>query len=327
MVNKPIRWGILATGRIAHKMAHDLKTIPDAQIVAIGSRSRKNAAEFAAEHNIPHLYGSYAAAARDPDVDVVYVATPNDLHAENVRICLEAGKAVLCEKPFTLNARQAQPLIDLAQSKGVFLMEAMWSRFIPAHRKLHELAWTGALGEIRMVQADFGFRAEFDPLDRLFNPERGGGALLDLGVYPIALAVRLLGIPDRVTGFAQLTATGVDEQSGILLGFPSGAIATLTCASRTQTFNEARIYGTKGRARLHEPFWKADELTTVIDSQEQHYALPREEWGYQHQIEEVHRCIRAGEVQSPGMPHSDTLTVLRIMDELRKQWGVRFPGD
>ncbi len=216
-MNKPIKWGILATGRIAHKMAHDLKTIPDAQLVAVGSRSKEKADAFAAEHKVPRAWGSYAAAARDPEVEVVYIATPNDFHAENIRICLEAGKSVLCEKPFTLNAKQAEPLIDLAQAKGVFLMEAMWSRFIPAHRKLHELSWTGALGEIRMVQADFGFRADFDPADRLFNPERGGGALLDLGVYPLALAVRLLGIPDRVTGFAQLTATGVDEQSGILL--------------------------------------------------------------------------------------------------------------
>lgn len=323
----PIRWGILATGRIAGKMAHDLNTLPDAQLVAVGSRSQASADAFAAQYNIPHAYDSYEAVAADPNVDAIYIATPNDLHVDNVRMCLEAGKAVLCEKPFAINAAQAQPLLELSQQKNVFLMEAMWSRFIPTHRKLYEMSQTGAFGELRMVQADFGFRTDLNPESRLFNLERGGGALLDVGVYAIAVAVRFLGEPDRITGYAHIGETGVDEQSGILLGFPGGGIATLTCAIRTQTFNEARIFGTKGRARLHEPFWKATELTTVIDNQEQNYVLPREDWGYQYQIEEVHRCIRAGEYQSPGMPHRDTLIIARIMDELRKQWGIRYPGE
>lgn len=323
----PIRWGIIATGRIAHKMAHDLLTVPDAKIMAVGSRSQSSADTFAKEFGIPHAHGSYEAVAADPDVDVVYVATPNDQHAPNVRACLEAGKAVLCEKPFTLNKREAQPLIELSRRNGVFLMEAMWSRFIPAHRKLHDMAETGLLGEIRLIQADFGFRADYDPQNRLFDPQRGGGALLDLGVYPIALAVQLLGIPDRISGVATLSESGVDELSSILLGFPSGAMAVLTCASRTQTFNEARIFGTRGRAKLPEPFWKADHLVTIIDNQEQQYALPRDDWGYQYQIEEVHRCLRAGNVESPGMPHDHTLAIMEILDTLREQWGVKFPGD
>jgi dihydrodiol dehydrogenase / D-xylose 1-dehydrogenase (NADP) len=178
-----------------------------------------------------------------------------------------------------------------------------------------------------MIQADFGFRTEYDPSNRIFSPAHGGGALLDVGVYPIALAVRLLGTPDRITGHTTLSESGVDEQSGILLGFASGALAVLTCAVRTQTYNEARIFGTRGRAKLHEPFWKADQLTTVIDNQEQSYVLPREDWGYQYQIEEVHRCIRTGAVESPGMLHSDTLTITRILDELRRQWGVKYPGE
>lgn len=295
--------------------------------MAVGSRSQESADAFAQEFGIPHAHSTYEGVANDPDVDVVYVATPNDMHADNVRACIEAGKAVLCEKPFTLNAAQARPLIDLAHSRGVFLMEAMWSRFIPTHRKLYDMAQTGALGDIRMIQADFGFKAEFNPDNRLFSPARGGGALLDLGVYPIALTVRLLGKPDTISGHVTLAETGVDEQSVVVLGYASGAFAVLTSSAGVQTFNEARIFGTKGRARLEEPFWKSDQLSTYIEHQEQHYVLPREDWGYQYQLEEVHRCIRAGEVESPGMTHEDTLTILTIMDTLRAQWGVKFPGE
>ena len=323
----PIRWGIIATGNIAHKLAHDIKTMPDAQLMAVGSRSRESADAFAQEFGIPHAYASYEEVANDPDVDVVYVATPNDLHAGNVRACIEAGKAVLCEKPFTLNAAQAKPLIELARRKRVFLMEAMWSRFIPTHRKLYDMVRTGALGEIRMIQGDFGFKAEYDPANRLFNPARGGGALLDLGVYPIALTVRLLGAPDTISGHVTMTESGVDEQSAVVLGYKSGALAVLTSSAAVQTFNEARVFGTKGRARLEEPFWKADQLSTYIEHQEQHYVLPREDWGYQYQLEEVHRCMRAGEIESPGMPHADTMTILTIMDTLRAQWGMKYPGE
>lgn len=323
----PIRWGIIATGQIAHKLAHDIKSLPDAQLMAVGSRSQESASAFAKEFGIPHAHPTYEGVANDPDVDVVYIATPNDLHAENVRACIEAGKAVLCEKPFTLNAAQARPLIELARTKRVFLMEAMWSRFIPTHRKLHDMVRTGALGEIRMIQADFGFKAEYDPENRLFNPARGGGALLDLGVYPIALTVRLMGEPETITSHVTLAASGVDEQSAVVFGYASGAFAVLTSSAGVQTFNEARIIGTKGRARLEEPFWKADQLSTYIEHQEQHYVLPREDWGYQYQLEEVHRCIRAGEIESPGMPHADTLAILSITDTLRAHWGVKFPGE
>ena len=323
----PIRWGILATGNIARKLAHDIDTMEDAVVAAVGSRSQAAANTFAEEFGVPHAYGSYDALIYDPNVDVIYVATPNHLHYQNTMACLRAGKPVLCEKPFALNARQAQEMIDYAERHNLFVMEAIWSRFIPAHRKLYELAWTGALGEIRAINAEFGFRAQFDPVSRLFDPSKGGGALLDLGVYALALAVKLLGTPDRVTGFAQLSATNVDEQVAIILGFPSGAVANITCAIRTQLSNDARIYGTKGRARLHEPFWRPNDLTTVIDGVEEHLTIPRQNWGYQHELEEVHRCLREGHTESPQMPHDDTLTIARIMDDLRRQWGVTYPGD
>lgn len=326
-MNTPIRWGILSTGNMAQKLAHDIGTMDDAMVMAVGSRSQANADAFAREFGVPHAHGTYDAVIRDPDVDIVYVATPNHMHYQNTMACLRAGKPVLCEKPFALNARQAQEMIDYAERNNLFLMEALWSRFIPAHRRLYDLVWTGALGDVRLVNVEFGFRAQFDPTSRLFDPALGGGALLDIGIYALALVVKLLGTPDRVTGFAQLSATGVDEQSAIVLGFPSGAVANISCATRTQLSNDARIYGTKGRARLHEPFWRPEELTTVIDDAEQHHAIPHKKWGYQHQLEEVHRCLREGHVMSPLMPHDDTLTIARIMDDLRKQWGVTYPGD
>jgi predicted dehydrogenase len=322
------RWGIMATGRISKQFAQDLQThIPDAVLTAVGSRSQASADAFADQFNIPNRHTDYAAVANDPDVDVVYIGTPNNLHYENVKACLNAGKAVLCEKPFMLNSRQAQELVDLAQKKNVFLMEALWTRFLPMHKALHEFVQRGGLGEVRMVQANFGFRAAFDPTNRLFDPVLGGGALLDVGVYVLAFAIRYLGMPTHISGFADVGATGVDEQAGYVLGYPSGATAVLTSAVRTHTYNEATLIGTKGRARVHERFHEGTVYTTEIDGVTENHTIPLEESGLQYQAMEVHRCLRAGLVQSPGMPHDDTLAIARVMDNLRAQWGITFPGE
>lgn len=323
------RWGIMATGRIARQFANDLKThVPDARITAVGSRSAETAARFAQDFDIPNAHDSYDAVANDPDVDIVYVGTPNNLHYDNVKASLEAGKAVLCEKPFALNARQAEELVDLSQRKNVFMMEAMWTRFLPAHKAMFEFVQHGGIGEVRMVQASFGFRAAYDPTSRLFDPTLGGGGLLDVGVYTLAFAVRYLGMPNSITGHADIGATGVDEQAGYILGYPSGAMAVLTCGVRTQMTNEARLFGTKGRIVMHERFHEGTDYT-VFDSDggqsTQH--IPLQESGLQYQAIEVQRCLREGLVQSPAMSHDDTLAIMRIMDTLRQQWGIRYPGE
>jgi len=325
---KKIRWGIMATGRISRQFAADLKNhVPDAVLTAVGSRNQASADSFADEFGIPHRHADYAAVADDPEVDVVYIGTPNNLHYENVKACLEAGKAVLCEKPFMLNSTQAQELVDLAQKKNVFLMEALWTRFLPMHKALYEFVQHGGLGEIRMVQANFGFRIDFNSTHRLFDPVLGGGALLDVGVYTLAFAVRYLGMPTHISGFADIGATGIDEQAGYVLGYPSGAIAVLTSAIRSQTYNEAVLIGTKGRVRVQERFHEGTVYTTDINGVTETHTHPLEESGLQYQAMEVHRCLRDGLVQSPGMPHDHTLAIARVMDNLRGQWGIRFPGE
>lgn len=322
------RWGIMATGRISRQFAQDMKNhVPDAVLTAVGSRSTDTANAFADEFEIANRHTDYKSLAEDPDVDVVYVGTPNNLHYQNVKDCLNAGKAVLCEKPFMLNGKQAQELVDLAQKKNVFLMEAMWTRFLPMHKALYEFVQHGGLGEIRMVQANFGFRTNFDPTSRLFDPVLGGGALLDVGVYVLAFAVRYLGMPTHISGYADVGATGVDEQSGYVLGYPSGAMAVLTSAVRTQGYNEASLLGTKGRARVQERFHEGTTYITEVDGSTTSHHVPLEETGLHYQAIEVHRCLREGLVESPGMPHDDTLAIARVMDTLRAQWGVKYPGE
>ncbi|MCU0475429.1 MAG: Gfo/Idh/MocA family oxidoreductase [Anaerolineae bacterium] len=325
---RTFRWGIMATGRISRKFAADLKKhVPNAKLAAVGSRTHEAAGTFALEFGIPAHYGSYEEVAHDPNVDIVYIGTPNNLHYQNIKTCIDAGKAVLCEKPFTLNADQAQDLIDLAQRKNVFLMEAMWSRFLPAHQALAQLVKRGEIGEVRMIQASFGFRAQYDPTSRLFDPVLGGGGLLDVGVYTLAFATRYLGMPTHISGFADVGATGVDEQAGYILGYPSGAMAVLTCGVRTNMINEARIFGSKGRVRVHERFHDATQFTIEIDGDTQTHQYDTSAIGLHHQAIEVQRCLSEGLVQSPTMSHDDTLAIMRIMDSLRKQWKIRYPGE
>ena len=214
-----LRWGILATGSIAHKFATGIAALDDAEIVAVGSRSREGADKFADEFDIPDRHDSYEALAADPDVDAIYIATPHSLHKENMLTCLAAGKAVLCEKPFAINAREAREAIDFARERGIFLMEAMWTRYIPLMVEVRRMVADGMIGDLRMITGDFGYRAGFNAERRTFNPALGGGALLDVGIYPLSLASMLLGKPQRIASMAELGETGVDEQSAMILGY------------------------------------------------------------------------------------------------------------
>ena len=324
---QPIRWGILGTGAIAQKFAAGLAELGDAELAAVGSRSAAGAAEFAAAHGGPRAHGSYAALAADPAVDVVYIATPHSLHHEHALLCLAAGKAVLCEKPFTINAREAAAVIAAAQRSQRFLMEAMWTRFLPAHVRCRALVDSGALGELRLVQADFGFHAAFDPASRLFDPALGGGALLDVGVYPVALAQQLLGPPTAVAALGELTSTGVDGQTAILLQHAGGALAQLSAAITTTTPHEAWLLGTAGRLQLHAPWWRAERLTLYVGDTAQTEELPLIGNGYQYEAAEVMRCLRAGLLESPALPLAATLATMQTLDAVRAQLGVVYPAD
>jgi len=321
-----IRWGILGTGRIAKTFAQGLAVLPDAELVAVGSRSQSAADAFGDEFRVPHRHASYVALADDPDVDVVYVATPHSLHRENSRLCLQAGKAVLCEKPFAINAAQAEEVIALARKKRLFLMEAMWTRFLPVLVRVRELLAEGAIGEVRLLNADFGFSATFDPRGRLFDPHLGGGALLDVGVYLVSLASMVFGPPVRIASMAHLGRTGVDEQAAAILGYERGQLAVLTTAVRTSTPQEAILMGTGGQMRIHSQWWHPTTLTLALEGREEEVIyLPFEGNGYHYEAAEVMDCLRSGRLESDVMPLDETLAIMETMDQMRAQWGLRYP--
>ncbi len=323
-----IRWGILGTGGIAVKFATGLQALPDAELAAVGSRAQQSADAFADRFGFTRRHASYAALAADPDVDAIYIATPHPMHAGNMLLCLNAGKAVLCEKPLTINAAETQQAIDLARARKLFLMEAMWTRYLPALVEVRRLLAEGAIGAVRMVSADFGFRAEFNPSRRAFAPELGGGALLDVGVYPISLASMILGTPNRIVSMAELGQTGVDEQSAYVLGYPGGQMAVLHTAVRTRTPHDAVIMGTEGFIRIHSPWWVPRALTIDKPGQTpQGMAVPFEANGYNYEAAEVHRCLRAGRLESDVMPLDETLAIMQTMDTIRGQWGLKYPGE
>ena len=246
----PIRWGILATGRIATTFTEDLALVSDAEVVAVGSRSADSAAQFASTHGIPRSYGSWQDLAEDKEVDVIYIGTPHSAHHAAAMVCLSAGRAVLCEKPFTLDVATAQDLMSLARTREVFLMEAMWMRTNPAVRRIAELVADGAIGDVRHITADFGLAGPFPAEHRLRDPALGGGALLDLGVYPVTFAHLFLGPPRWLTAWAHLLPEGTDENTGIVLGYGGGAVATLHCGISGETGQRATITGTKGRIEV-----------------------------------------------------------------------------
>jgi predicted dehydrogenase len=328
-MSQPIRWGILATGGIANSFAEDLALLPDAQIAAVGSRTKEAAGAFAARHRIPRAYGSWSALADDPEIDVIYVATPHSHHHAAASACLRAGKAVLCEKAFTLDTATAEDLFAQARTAGVFIMEAMWMRINPVIRRIGELVGSGAIGEVTHVGADFGLNGPIPPGHRLRAPELGGGAVLDLGVYTVTFAQLFLGVPDHVSAFASLTPEGTDENTAIILGYDSGAVATLQCGFVGATAQQAVITGTEGRIEVDRHFYKPAGFTLVTADGTRHGEVTRVELpirgnGLGYQAEEVMRCLRAGELESPLIPHSATLEVMRTMDAVRAQIGVSY---
>lgn len=319
------RWGILATGGIAARFAADLRHVPDAELVAVGSRSMDAARSFADRFGVPRAHGSWAALAADDQVDVVYVATPHAAHDVAALACIEAGRAVLVEKPLTLDRASAAALVDAADAAGVFLMEAMWTRCNPVIRRLVDLVRDGAIGEPVAVQADFGIVGPFPPEHRLRAAALGGGAILDLGIYPVTMAHLVLGAPDRIRAWGHLGPEGTDESTGMVFGYASGAVATLTCTIMGETPVNATITGTAGRIEV-PGFFSTDRFTLVRPGAEPElFAAPHDGDGYQFEAIEVQRCLAEGRRESPLVPHATTLEVMSILDEVRAQVGVVYP--
>jgi len=321
-----IRWGILGTGRIAKQFARGLKTAKGAELKAVGSRTQQAADAFGDAFQVPRRHAGYDALANDDEVDAIYVATPHSCHKENSVLCLKAGKAVLCEKPLAINAAQAQEMVDVARAENRFLMEAMWTRFIPLIVKAREMIEDGAIGEVRMLSADFGFRAGWDPKNRLLDPEFGGGALLDVGVYNVSLASMILGPPVGVATLAHLGETGVDEQAAMVLSYDEGRLAILYTAVRTTTPHEAVIMGTEGWIRIHAPYWKATKMTLWRSREDEELIeIPFEGNGYNYEAEEVMTCLREGRLESDGMTLDESLAIMHTMDRIRAEWGLKYP--
>ena len=328
MSERPIRWGILGTGKIARAFAADLALLPDAVLHGVGSRTAERARAFGAAFDVPHRHGSYQALAADAEVDVVYVATPHPSHVADVRLCLEEGRAVLCEKPFTLNAAEARALVALARARGLFLMEAMWTRYLPAVVELRRLLQEQAIGRVHLVQADLSARRDFDPAHRIYDRALGGGALLDLGVYPVSLAALVLGPPEAMTSIATLGTTSVDEQSAYLLHHTDGALAVLTASVRVDGPKEAVVSGEAGRLRLHAPWWHPTllSLERAVGTVET-WAFPFDGGGYQFEAAHVGHCLRKGMTESPIMPLEETVAIMETLDALRASWGLTYPGE
>ena len=323
-----IRWGILGTGRIARDFASGLRATPDAVLAAVGSRSVDSAASFASAFEVPLVFGSYEELAACPGIDIIYIATPHPMHAANAILALRAGKAVLCEKPFAMNRREAGEMVALARAKNLFLMEAMWTRFMPALAEVKRVIASGEIGKVTQLHADFGFSATPDPAHRVNDPTLGGGALLDLGIYPLSIACALLGQVETVQAQAIMGETGVDLTTAFTMRHAGGTLSVCSCSLRARAPSELVVSGTRGSVRMHRMFHMAESITVdLLDGPSRTISTPWIGNGYAHEAIESGRCLREGLLESPAMTHDDTLAIMGLLDTIRKQIGLRYLAD
>jgi len=318
-----VRWGVVGPGRIASAVVKDFPQVPGAKLVAVASRSADRAKAFAAEHGASRVHDSYRAIVEDPEVDVLYIATPHPQHRAVTLAALRAGKAVLVEKAFTVTPAATREIVDVARATGVFAMEAMWTRFQPAVVRLRELIAEGAIGEVRAVQGDLGVNAPTDPDDRFYNPAIGGGALFDLSVYPISFAQMVLGTPDTVTATGLLDGNGVDVEEAVQLGWADGRAASLFTSLRCATPGQMRVYGTGGWIDVPPRFHHPDAIVLHrADAEPEEIRTGHVGGGYAHELVEVTECVAAGRGESAVMPLADTVAVQDVMGEVAAQLGM-----
>jgi len=327
-VTDDIRWGVVGPGRIAESLVKDFAVVDGARCVAVASRAQERADDFARRHGIERAHGSYRAILADPDVDVLYVATPHPQHHALALGAIRAGKALLVEKSFTATLPGAEEVVGAARAAGVFVMEAMWTRFQPAVVRLRELIADGAIGEVRSVQADLGVWRTYDPADRMFALELGGGALLDLGVYVVSFAQMVMGAPDSVTATGSLFETGADAEATLLLGWSDGRSAALTTSLRTALPGTARVVGTAGWIDVLPRFHHPDTIVLHrAGAEPETITRPHRGGGYAHELVEVTECLRAGATESATMPLADTLAVQAVLQRAADQLGVVHAED
>jgi predicted dehydrogenase len=326
-----IRWGILGCGRIARKFAADLRLVGDAKLSAVGARQIETARAFATEFPATHVHGSYEELVSNPEVDVIYIASPHSHHHEHTLLCLNHGKAVLCEKAFALNLGQVQEMITLARAKKVFLMEAVWSRFLPQFQKVKELIESGELGEIQTMLSSFGFIPQPPVPARLFDPKLGGGSLLDIGIYNVFFTLSFMGRPDIIEASMTAADTGIDAQCAMLFKYKNGSMAQLFSSLTSNLGTEADIAGSKSRIRLTSRFYAPSatiELFTGREDSKEIIPVPKEAGsGYQYEARHVGECLRKGLTESPVMTHADSLLLMETLDRVRAAAGIHYPAD
>lgn len=322
------RWGIIGTGGIAQTWATDLQRVPDHHVSAVGSRSVQNGRAFAAQFPDCISYGSYEDLVNDPDIDGVYVATPHQAHVSGTILALRAGKPVLCEKPFAVNATQAKLMIDTAREMNVTLMEAMWTRFLPHIKKMREILSQGIIGDVVAVEADHGQRLAVRQIPRLMLPEFAGGALLDLGIYPVSFAHMVLGAPSRITASAIFTSEGVDSQTSAIFDYDSGAQAVLTANMIAESPCKAVISGTLGRIEIDRIFYKPAPMRVILnDESVTHYPNDYVGLGFREEAIEFADLVRNGKKESTRMQLAETLRIMQSMDSIRELINLSFPMD
>lgn len=325
-MKEKINWGIIGAGRISRTFVNDLKFITGANVVAVASKSIERAKTFAGEYSLNYYYDDYKDLVRNSEVDVVYIGTTHNFHTENMMLCIENNKPVLCEKPFTVNSSEAKKVIDFAAEKKVFVMEAMWSRFSPAYTKVREIIGSGVIGKVKFLSADFGFKAPNNPESRAFNAKLAGGGLLDVGIYPISLAFWVFGKnPQKISTTANIGKTGVDEEAAMIFHYDNGAMAILSSAVTTDTPKEAFIVGELGTIKIHTPFFHSKKITLRIESVEKEYNFNYEGLGYQFEAMHVMDCLNNRKTESDIMPLKETMDIMITLDKIRKEWNLIYP--
>lgn len=325
---KSIRWGILGTGKIAHHFANDFAFAKTGEIRAIASRNKATANQFAQKFNIELAFQDYFSLINSDEVDVIYIAVPHVYHYELAKACILAGKAVLCEKPFTLNQQQSTQLYELAEQKHVFVMEAMWTRFNPTIEQVIDWVADGEIGLLSSIQASFNFVAPTDPNHRLNNKALGGGALLDIGIYPVFLAQLFWGLPDFVQNQAILNDNDIDMTVQALLGWDHGGLASVEASLISKGPNRATLSGSKGYIEIEGQWHKAKSCRLVDENGQEHYReFNFEGLGYQFEIDEVHRCLEEDLLQSPNYTWSNSLDLISTLDDIRADIGVSYPQE
>lgn len=324
---KKFKWGILTAGKMSAKFVKALKLLENAELYAVGARDQGRADHFATEFGFRKSYSGYEELVSDPEVDIIYIASPHSHHFEHTMLCLKNRKAVLCEKAFSLNRREVQVMIDESRKQGVFLMEALWPPFQPIYRKTREVMQSGEAGKLIHLDARFGFQPPYDPDDRKYNLALGGGSLLDIGIYPVIDVLYFMGVPDEVSARASFTETGSEHSICITFSYRDGRMATVYSSFRTAAGIQCTLNCEKGNLIFSRARDMSQRLSVNINGKEnREYSLLPDGMGYQFEAAEVMKCIEEGRIESEVVPHSFSLELMRTLDRIRESAGIVFPG-